>query len=405
MIKIGVCCFEDVSDPENGWASIAGEEPVRISGSRELRTDVLWVTNLPYDKYKKMNFITSPHIYDTQFFRTSLAQISKDLGIEGDEETLSKIASMIFTKIATKGNTHFDVDLSTPGYRYHKLLSYRLIPEFARRRPTGRFSGDIFESIQNSTQANQAMSGVQKPNGSSAVNFGFPRLPYAKWILSQKYPSGSKWTEIKQKNDSAIIGFEDGRQIRGTKAVLERLGTLGEKNAVFLRVNVQSMDPFYQRFASFGASGQFGPSANQKHRRWACLPEVLELSKYSKVEIMGGYMTPYHEGPVIDTASLLGSGMSYAHGLFAENVWAALCSPISTQTGPTETVIGSYMRAYDRIACGRAASHFAKSGFIVGSYSMGRLIVFVRPGEEIQAGRAAFETGLLPPISFMNSGD
>src|SRR5690606_7895993 len=109
--------------------------------------------------------------------------------------------------------------------------------DFARKRPTGRYSSDIYEAIQNSTQANQAMSGVQKPQGSSVVNFAFPRLPYAKWILSQKYPSGTKWTEIKQKNDGAIVGFEDGKQIRATKAVLERLYDLGEKNAVFLRVN------------------------------------------------------------------------------------------------------------------------------------------------------------------------
>lgn len=403
MIKIGVCCFEDVNDASEGWASINGQESFRVSSYSDLQTNILWVTNLPYKQYKDLNLVTSPHIYDTQFFRTSLDQIAKENGLY-DEQEIAEFSSSIFSKLASLGDRFYDFDLSTPGYRYHKLLSYKLIPDFARKRPEGRFSGDIFESIQNSTQANQAMSGVKKPQGSNAVNFVFPRGSYARWLLSQKYPSGSKWTEIKQKNDSATFGFEDGKVIRSTHSVLDRLKDLGGKNALFLRVNVQSMDPFFQRFASFGASGQFGPSARQKHRRWATLPEIIELSKYSKLQIMGGYMTPLTDEPLIDPSVLEGSGMSYAHGLFLENTWAALCSPISTQTGSTETVIGAYMRAYDRIACGRAAARFAKAGFIVGSYSMGRLIVFVRPGEENSSAREAFSSGLLPPMSFMNEG-
>lgn len=404
MIKIGVCCFEDVSDASSGWASINGSDCFRISGHSELQSDILWVTNLPYQHYKNLNLITAPHIYDTQFFRTSMEQIAKENGLDGDDQVLAEFCSSLFTKVANHGKDFFDFDLSTPGYRYHKLLSYKLIPDFSRKRPEGRFSGDIFEAVQNSTQANQAMSGVKKPQGSTAVNFVFPRGPYARWLLSQKYPAGTKWTEIKQKNDSATFGFEDGKVIRSTASVVDRLSDLGQDNALFMRLNVQSMDPFYQRFASFGASGSFGPSARQKHRRWATLPEVLELSKYAKVQIMGGYMTPFTEKQIIEPSVLQGTGMSYAHGLFLENTWAALCSPISTQSGSTETTLGAYMRSYDRIACGRAASRFAKAGFVVGSYSMGRLIVFVRPGEEVQAAREAFASGLLPPMSFMNKG-
>ena len=404
MIKIGVCCFDDVNDPEGGWASVAGDECYRVSGLSDLGSNLLWVTNLPYTSYKRLNLITSPHLFDTQFFRTSLDQIAKENGLEGEDQDLAEFCSMLFTKIANSGNDHFGVDLRSPGYRYHKLLSYSLIPDFARRRPDGRFSGDIFDAIQNSTQSNQAMTGVTQPGGSRAVSFLFPRGPYAKWILSQRYPSGSKWTEIKQKNDSAVFGFEDGRVIRSTASVVERLEELGKTNAVFLRVVVHSMDPLYQRFASFGASGSYGPSARQKHRRWATLPEVLEMSKYAKVEVKGGYMTPFHEGSLVEPAVLQTTGMSYATGLFLENAWVAMCSPISTQTGPTETMLGAYMRAYDRLACGRAAANFAKAGFVVGSYSVGRLIVFIRPGEEYQAAKHAFESGLLPPMSFMNKG-
>lgn len=397
-MKIGVCCFDDTDDAESGWASVSGESAERVSGPSDLASNILWVTNLPYFSHQKLNLRMSGNIFDDQYFRTKVSQIGIENGIESDLKSLSEFCSGIFHKVVAMGAEHFGVDLSSPGYRYHKTMSYGLIPEHARRQPEGRNSAEIMEAISHSTQANQAMSGVKRPAGSSAISLVFPRQAYGKWMLELPLPVSSKWVTVKQKENSTKFGVEQGQRLRNTSAVVERLTSYGETNAMFLRTRVLSMEPFYRNFASFG-------SGEKIMRRWATLPEVLELSRYAKISIEGGYMCPLGDHDLVPEDVFGESDMSYARGLLIENVWAALASPVTVQSGAKRTVIEAYLRAYDRIACGRAAAHMARRGFVVGSYSMGRVVVFLRPGEGEKVARAALDIGLLPPMGYLNESE
>lgn len=395
-MKIGVCCFDDIDDAESGWASVSGGDADRVSGPGDLSSNVLWVTNLPYFSHQKLNLRMSGNIFDEQYFRTKVSQIGVENGIESSPKELAEFCSRIFQKVAELGRSHFGIDLSSPGYRYHKTMSYGLIPDHARRQPEGRNSAEIMEAISHSTQANQAMSGVKRPSGSSAISLVFPRHAYGQWLLGLPLPIGTKWVTVKQKENSTKFGVEQGQKLRNTTAVVERLAGYGEKNAMFLRTRVLSMEPFYRNFAAFG-------SGEKIMRRWATLPEVLELSRYAKISIEGGYMCPLGAVEEVPSEVFGYSDMSYARGLLIENIWAALASPITVQSGSRRTALEAYLRAYDRIACGRAAAHMARRGFVVGSYSMGRVVVFLRPGEGERVAKAALDVGLLPPMGYLNS--
>lgn len=395
-MKIGVCCFEDDRDPEGGWASIDGSEATWVAGPQDLDSEVLWVTNLPYLTHRKLNLAAEGNVFDTQYFRTQIANIGVEMGIDHDLKALAEFCSMTFQRVHRLGKEHLDIDLSSPGYRYHKTASYSLIPDFARQQPTGTSTADILDAIKHSTQANQAMSGVQRPKGAQSVSLTFPRHSYGKWLLSLPLPSEQRWTVVKQRENSTKFGVENGKALRNTATVIDRLNTIGEKNALFLRVTVHSMDKFYKGFASFSAGEKYT-------RRWATLPEILELARYAKLSINGGYSCKLSTSPLVPEEIFGESDMSYARGLLIENAWSALACPITTQEGPRQTMLSAYLRAYDRIACGRAAAQLASEGFIVGSYSMGRVVIFLRPGEASRAAKKALEIGLMPPIGFLNS--
>lgn len=392
-MKVGVCCFDDLTSAESGWASINGSDPERVKGYGDLSSEALWITNLDYRTFRKLNLTQSPNIFDTQYFRSSLKNIAAENGLQGDNRKLCAFASRVFTRIAKMGRERLGVSLSSPGYRYTSILADRVIPSFARALPDSHRRNDILEATKQCTQANQAMMGKKAPQGSTAQPFIFPRSAYAKWLLELPYPVGSKWEEVKRASNETICGVQDGVAIKGTKAVLDRLTELSEKHAMFLRVSVISMDGFYRPFASF-AAGSNHP------RSWATLPEVLNLARYAKISIKGGYRLPIGQLDLAEKIGLEGQEYSYSRGLFAENAWVALSNSI--YGSDNFTAIGAYLRAYDRIACGRMAELFAGHNYVVGSFGTGRIMVYLRPGEMDTAGQFAFSNGLLAPYHMVN---
>lgn len=390
-MNIGVCIFDDPNVALGGWASVAGEEPKRVSGTQSLTTDTIWVTNLHYLLYKKLNLVQAPHVRDAQFFRASVSILSSELGLNDDPDKAAQTLSEIFTRVTKESERHLTADGQLDTYRFSRALTDRLVPRSQRLLPNGSNTHEIITAIDQCMQANQGMSGVTRPEGSIACGFVFPRGAYARWILSQPVPSSSKWQEIKMRSSETIVGVESGKQISGTKAVIARLKELGDNHAVILRIRVIDMDSFFRPFATFGVSAT-------RNRNWAVLPEVLELIKYAKVSITAGYRTssaPF-EVPNID---LSGDDFSISRGLFLENVWTSLTQKLANSKN--ETPMGVFYRAYDRIACARAAATFAQHRYVVGSFGTGRVVIFLREGEMEQAAEHALELGLTPPYSMI----
>ncbi|WP_425263652.1 hypothetical protein [Vibrio owensii] len=394
-MKIGVCLFDEPSLASSGWASIGGKQAFRISSTSELRSDVLWVSNVSYKYYRKLNLIQTPNIVDEQFFRTKLSTLIQEISANDDPSVLASKSAEVLQRTADLGLDLLSVDALNSSYRYFTGLQDAMLTPEMREQPFGINSLDITDAIKQSTQENQAMSSQQTPRGSRAVPFVFPRGSYAKWLLSQKYPANNNWRPINARDGESVFGFEGGTKIRGTAGVIDKLYNLAENKAAMFRVAVLSTDPQYSGFAKFSAG------KNGMIRRWATLPEIIEMSHYSKLAISGGYYTELSDLKLPDSIDLESDEFSFSRGLFYENLWVALSSAPYSKHGSNVSSIGAYMRAYDRIACGRAAASFTRYGFTVGSYGVGRLLVFMRTGEERTAREISLNLGLMPQMRIM----
>ncbi|MFS1426446.1 hypothetical protein LMH73_004495 [Vibrio splendidus] len=396
-MKIGVCWFDDTNIGSSGWRSVAGETAKRIVGINELESDVLWVTNLDYRQYKKLNLTRTPNIVDEQFFRSKISVLAQEVGIDDDADVLCRKLSGILHGVHALGCQSFGMsEASLASYRYTNALQAALLTSGMRKQPIGGSSGKIAEAIRQSTQENQGMSGKFVPRGSKAVQFIFPRATYAKWLLSQDYPVNNNWSPLKMKDSAnTVIGYEDGTKIKGTDSVIGKLKELSETKVGVLQVSVLSVDESYANHSKFGAG------ANNMIRRWATIPEIIEISKYSKISIMSGFCA---DGGKLELPNILipdESEYSLSKGILLENAWVALSSPVYVPGYNNVSPLGAYMRAYDRIMCGRAAASFSNHGFIVGSYGTGRVIVYVRHGEEDMVRELAFKNNLLPMMRYM----
>lgn len=391
-MEIGVCLFDDLAQAKNGWASINGSPAVRIANLSELRTDILWVTNLDYISHRKLNLNRTPNIFDHQYFRSSLKLIASENGLLGDPTGLAEFASVVFTRVVNIGEKEMGVSLDKPGYRYYTTIAGIVTPTFMRKRPECSNSIDLANGIMQSTQANQAMAGVKAQKGSLIRDFSFSRGAYARWLLSMPYPGDSRWEEISKKNEETIFGVEDGVPIKGSAAVIEKLKEWGQNYAVFLRVAVLSTDPLFKSFASFGVG-------SNHIRRWATLPEILNMARYCKIAISGGYRTKLKKLDFLNELDLESNEYSYSRGIFLENLWVALANPINSNDA--HTAVGAYMRAYDRVACQRAAEVFAEHQFRIGSFGSGRVMVYVSKPEESMAAEISFLAGMNPPTDMI----
>lgn len=386
-VKIGVCIFEDAKSPRSGFCSIDGQEARYISGYHELSSETMWVTNLEFPVFKELNLLRLRHLTQAQYFRTSVRMLQAELGIS-DPQTLCRTLSTLFSRAASLGQTHFGTQAENFNYRFHQAISERLHVPGMTEPVQGMDPNAIQLIIDHSTQENQAMAGVKRPDRSSPVSFLFPRDAYGQWLLSRTYPIGTGW-----KNDSLgrefTIGTRDGKKVQLTETFIKRCSNYFENNsrAMFFRISVVSHESSHRAFASFG-------SGSREPRVWVAWPELLELLEYSVVHVYESFSTASGLIREYLPEFCFASGFGVSEGLLFENIIAALSSPVNRRN----TAIGAYLRAYDRAACGRAAAHFHNAGFVVGSYSSGRIVLLLPEGQKARASQLALNYGLMPPI-------
>lgn len=390
IIKIGVCIFDDPRSPQSGYASLGGAEPSYISGYHELSSEHLWVTNLEFPVFKELNLLRLRHLAHTQYFRTKIQLLQVELGIT-ENRRLAQILSSMFTRCGALGYQFFGADPKEYNYRYHQALGDHIHIPGMTQPIQGMDSNVVQLVIDHSTQENQAMAGVKRPDRSTPTAFYFPRDAYSQWLFGRSYPVSNVWKSDGLKNIKReyTIGTRDGKKIALTDTFVRRFGEYFKSNgrATFFNVAILSQEESHRAFASFGAG-------SKDPRVWVTWPELLELVEYSVVTISDSISTACggireHLHPFCHV-----NGHGISDGLLLENLYVALCSPVNRRN----TALGAYIRAYDRAACGRAAKVFHDAGFVVGSYSMGRVILLLTEGQKERARQVALDFGMLPPL-------
>lgn len=401
MRPIGVCYFDNPLTLGSGWASHDGCPAYRVDGVSRLSTEYVWVLNLTFFQFRHHNLYNVQHLRDMQYFRCKLSVLQQELGISGPQRAVEML-SKCFTRVVALGSSILGIDNSVMGYRYLSLIQSVLLPPSARKRPEGVRRQEIELAIQQSYQANQSMVG-KKPVNATAHCFSFPRHAFNLWLLGREYPASNEWSEIAFSREVTYIGCEDGDVIPGSRDIKARLldWSASKEIAAIFQIGVESQDKFYTRFAMFGA-GHNGKSSAPM-RAWVTLPELLDIARYSKIRILRGMKTQLGKLPlseeIMGQLSSPSDRLSFSKGLLLENIAGALGTPFNEMTSS----LSAYVRAYDRIACGRVAETFAKNSYVVGSYSSGKIFLMLKPVDFESASSLASSLGLLPPVEMLGA--
>ena len=385
--SVGVCIFDDPRSPQGGFSSVDGENPVYVSGYHELSPEKLWVTNLDFPIFKELNLLRIRHLAQSQYFRTSVKMLQTESGIEDNKE-LSVYLSKMFSRIERISAEQFGTNIRDYNYRFHQALSDRIhIP--GTTEPVQGVDPNLAQLIiDQSTQENQAMSGVKRPDKSLPVSFLFPRDAFAQWLLSRHYPVGSVWKNDGMSKDFTI-GTKDGKKLARTDSFVKRCGDYFKTSnrAMFFRISVVSHEMSHRAFATFGVG-------SREPRTWVTWPELLEMLNYSVVTVYESYSTQCSSIKDSIPSFCFADGQGISEGLLLENLYVSIGSPINRKN----TALGAYLRAYDRAACARAASKFHAAGFVVGSFSSGRVVLLISRSQIQRATELALSIGMMPPL-------
>lgn len=390
MQLVGVCEFDDVKSASAGWASICGNKAVRISNRGQLQSDVLWITNILWHDYKNLNLIKLKNIFDDQFFRNSYTFYCRENGLIDDPTKKVEFFSEIFSRLSEYCENKLKINIADCTYRIPILLRDLLLDSKYRKQAQGPNSLEIMTAIKQSTQEIQKMTG-SSPQGSTTHNFIFPRGAYTRWLFSQTYPNGENWIKLSEKKYTATFGHDYNTEIKGTKAVINMLLELGKKSAVFFKTTILTQDTDFVNYQCFGAGANY-------QRKWSTLPEILHLSRFSKIKIEGGFACDQSPLSLKIPLNCDESEFSLSRSIFLDCLWVGVASPFNVEP-KIYSPVAAYMRAFDRIACAKAAERFYKDGsIIIGSFGTGRVTAYLRQSDISLANEISLKSGLIPPL-------
>lgn len=410
---IGVCLFDDPTDPSSGcWFSVAGDEPKRASGVNALPSKITWVTNVKYNDFRQNGLSQLGNIKETHYMRTDTDKMIKELCSVKNDNNMdnSRILSEIFNRAVAFGSSNLGVQVFSGNYKYLSCIEDVVNLKTVKSKAFTDYAY-IQEAIENSYQANQGRLGV-KPNNAKDYTFTFPRTSYYRWLLNKRLPLNSdQFTAVSFKNGDLSIGIKDGRLLDYHNERFNKFSDMVKKDdfAYFFQVEVPHVEKSHSSFATFSCGN--GSGRDSSKRTWASLPEILHLSRFSVVKIFNGYKTPLSHLPSEITSLIAKNNAdeldmieqaSLSKGLFLENVFSMLAGKLGGSSG-NNTALGAYLRSYDRMACLCVAEIFSSMGYAVGSYSTGRVLLFLKDNEVNEACGLAMLLGLIPPIGVIEN--
>ncbi|HAS6100758.1 TPA: hypothetical protein I7117_14935 [Vibrio vulnificus] len=395
-MKIGIAWFTQSQRPSSGWCYRDGHV-LQFGSIGDLDHSVIWLTNIGHSVFNNSQLWQFPFLREDQYLRLGLTQISRELGLDMTLfESIKKLGEIV-CPTALSMSKLFEVDLFEQKYR----LFQGMVPSLVPQQYIAPISEDSPEYTQRAiTNSFQSLQGATKGVRTNAkvVTFTLPRVALANWLLSQRYPLSSKYKEIKISDSSIIAGHLNGSDLEGTKVIVEQLKVLHRRYAVFMKVNILSMSKDYVQGFTFGFEG-----ATTNMRQWVSLPELIELLSYCKVEILDGVATScglLECRPDIDFEQ---NNISYSRGIIADNIVATFAEKASDGTaGRRVTALGAYLRAYDRIVCGRLAQEFMRKGFPLAGFGGGGVRIWANVAGMEVAKKIALQWGATSDFAQMN---
>lgn len=376
----GVALFATQDSPSIGWKAVNGVS-TPLHSIQDLDGDILWITNIPMETYKRFNVGNSINVLYNQYLRTSIDQLKAELCKGLSEKDAASRLSLVAGRVDKLCIDLLGIDTKlSPKYRLAKSLAPEL--QFGRPLTKGYRETSIQNALKASNQFLQKIYGRQLPSNSNACNLVVPRVPFFKSLLSVKMPSEAGYIQIRL-TEPVVISQST---LENPSGRLRQLLDLADRKALFFEVKAKHIDAASRTWSKFG-------SGAQTQRTHACLPEIIGLSECTEFTLLSGIGYDYADlkqlRSVLD--SLEEAESSFSVGVFLENLWAAMASE--------EACIpprAPWLRAYDRMAMRSLAAAIDAEGVCIGGYGAGSINVWEKEAKMPDLHSFAVNIGLIP---------
>ena len=393
----GCVNFDDVRHHNAGWASIAGQTAYRIASTKDLQSDVSWLTNLDYDMSYKAGFAVHAGFRRSDYlseyfikadnkalvgqgFESARFDFSKMLDVDSNNGALlTQRSAVIFDRLMRLSNRWLNLQ-DLPLYTLANGFRERLIGHDAV------LPGSIVTAL---TDATASFVWTERNDDSDKNNqlltLILPRVTHGVKCATLQEPKGD-WVPLSlpSTNEQDIDEWVSNHN-----------------GYLVVQMAIDNMNEEANRLINFGS----GRSA----RQWITGIELSELNKRGKVTLKKAYRPTTLE-PLQALEPLLAMqddvhDLSFSTGLFWQNIWTGLCAKKTPpahilKTNKSINSLAPFIRATDRNACFLAALTLQKKGLQVVSYGKGRITISY-DGNANRLAEHIRQTQLIP--SFLNS--
>lgn len=390
-MRCGVVLFDDVfrkttgarkRASTEGWASIDGGPSKRVVTIGELESDVKWWTNFDFTDFNAHFLGRHPNIFFSGFLRTELKSIAQEIGCGVELEAADRSAQMmstLFGRIMRLAAKTLNINLESGGVGVRTLCDFIS----ARTVSKNKLGDELNAALQHGYQAWTSVT-QRLPRDWKSATLRKPRYAHALDVLSTPVPGEHRWRYVN--NNRLPVEQQD------------RLDwCLASEYPVLANVVVKPHRSDFSNIISYN-------SGSTVTRSWVSQPELLFLTQFCDVEIIGVFLCEagFEHQKEIDTFPSLGdfSLASYSLGLISENLWVSMANPRTTSTGQKYYIPRAvWYRAMDRLTMFMYAAKLQTQGFQISGYGNGSVIVCYPAGATEDLIEAAGELGLDVPVT------
>jgi len=390
MNKVGLVFFDNADSPSGGISYFNGEIN-HFETLSDLDMSKAWIADLPYTKYRNARFNQLSHLRPEQFLRIGVSNILRELGLKRNMEGAEVLGEFV-DAIVEDMESIVGCDPHIQSYRLNYGTLNRLMPDYYAE-VTRNSNSDIQTALKNAFQLNQGSVKSDHIKNAKLHHYTLPRVAHFEYIMNQMFPISNNWEEISGMKFPITTGTKRGDKVENFEEVRTALLNLHLSKACILNVHVKSMENNRMQGFAFGVEG-----GKSNIRVWAALPEVLNLMNYAEVEIVGGIQTQSGYLPISPEIDLNTNRYSYPRGIVAENIWTGLSDQVELNGVKHATGLGVYLRAYDRIICGKLAEAFANQNYKLGGFGTGVVRVWAMEQDKRKLNDIALRFGAMEDL-------
>ena len=389
-IKYGCVIFDDVNDHTSGYASVAGQEAIRIKGTEDLPSDIVWITNLQYNIIGFAGLSNSTRFKQSGFLRARIDQLMAPLRIV-DPIMTSEIMALLMRNTMQITEHFFDCNNINPGRELKRIIRKKI------KEPDQLLDEHVITVIKDATSHYSPVERPVQQNPSGQWDhavFQIHPFKIAEATLPLAYPYGKEFRTIYTQDLP-----------KGIQSLAQMESLFG--GPFFAKIRLTEIDSDLNPILNFGG----GPSCQEARREWVSSYELGTLLKIANVEIKEVLIpekTDTIYKPFFEKLCQLdpATHMSLSFMTFIENLW---CAGTVTLYPPNQKNVGGmsknfmnqampFIKAVERNISMQAAIKIIEAGFDVSGYGSGRIRVNLRGESPEEILSAAVMSDTIPPI-------